>query len=163
MTLCIIRDGDRILLAEKKRGFGVGFWNGYGGKLELGETVEQALVRELQEESGLKLISCEKRGEMEFILADGAVKEVHIFEGIETTGELVETEEMRPQWFDISAIPLQDMWPSDIFWYPFFFRRENFRGRTVFGEHFEVLSQEINPENESIAKMSNSDVNYPLK
>jgi ADP-ribose pyrophosphatase YjhB (NUDIX family) len=40
MTLCIIRDGDSVLLAEKKRGFGMGFWNGYGGKLEPGEASE---------------------------------------------------------------------------------------------------------------------------
>ncbi len=144
MTLCIIRDGDRILLAEKKRGFGVGFWNGYGGKLEPGETIEQALVREVKEESGLTVTTYEKRGEMEFVLSDGSIKEVHIFEGLETSGELIETEEMRPAWFDISSIPLQDMWPSDVFWYPFFLRREYFRGKTIFGDHFEVLSQSIN-------------------
>jgi 8-oxo-dGTP pyrophosphatase MutT (NUDIX family) len=144
MTLCIIRDGDRILLAEKKRGFGVGFWNGYGGKLELGETIEQALVREVEEESGLMLLTFQKRGEMEFILADGAIKEVHIFEGQETKGELIETEEMRPQWFDISAIPLQDMWPSDVFWYPFFLRREYF-------QHFEVLSQSMEEVNDPVS------------
>ncbi len=150
MTLCIIRDRDRILLAEKKRGFGVGFWNGYGGKLEPGETIEQALVREVKEESGLTLLTFQKRGEMEFVLADESIKEVHIFEGKDVRGELVETEEMRPQWFDISAIPLQDMWPSDVFWYPFFLRREYFRGKTVFGEHFEVLSERMEEVNDSV-------------
>src|SRR5690349_19480206 len=120
MTLCIIRDGDRILLAEKKRGFGVGFWNGYGGKLEPGETIEEALAREVKEESGLTLLSYEKRGEMDFVLPDGAVKEVHIFEGQNWEGNLMETEEMRPKWFTIVDIPLKDMWPSDVFWYPFF-------------------------------------------
>ena len=37
-SLVLLRDGNRILLGLKKRGFGVGKWNGFGGKLEKGET-----------------------------------------------------------------------------------------------------------------------------
>ena len=40
----------RILLAMKKRGFGEWKWNGVGGKLEGNETVQEAAVREAQEE-----------------------------------------------------------------------------------------------------------------
>lgn len=143
MTLCIIRDGERILLAEKKRGFGAGFWNGYGGKVEPGETIEQALVREVREESELELVSYEKRGEMQFHLADGAVKEVHIFEGTKWTGIPVETEEMRPEWFEIQSIPMGKMWPSDVFWYPFFLKREPFRGEITFNEAKEVIAHKF--------------------
>lgn len=143
MTLCIIRDGDRILLAEKKRGFGVGFWNGYGGKLEVGETIEEALIREVKEESGLDLLEYEKRGEMDFLLADGAIKEVHIYEGVKWIGDPIETEEMRPEWFLISAIPLDIMWPSDVFWYPFFLKREYFRGQITFDENKQVISKKF--------------------
>jgi 8-oxo-dGTP pyrophosphatase MutT (NUDIX family) len=35
-----------VLLAMKKRGFGAGRWNGVGGKLGEGETIEQAVIRE---------------------------------------------------------------------------------------------------------------------
>ena len=52
-TLNIIVDGDKILLARKKRGFGAGKINSPGGKLEVGETKEQAMVRETQEEVGI--------------------------------------------------------------------------------------------------------------
>ncbi len=143
MTLCIIRDGERILLAEKKRGFGMGFWNGYGGKVEMGEAIEQALVREVREESGLNLRTYEKRGEMEFHLADGAIKEVHIFEGVSWEGEPVETEEMRPEWFPISQIPLDQMWPSDVFWYPFFLKKEYFKGTIIFDENKQVVDVKL--------------------
>ncbi len=74
MTCCTIRDGVRILLAEKKRGFGVGFWDDYGGKPEAGEMNEEALVREVKEESGPEFLDYEKRGEMEFHLADRNIK-----------------------------------------------------------------------------------------
>ena len=39
-----------MLLGMKKRGFGTGKWNGFGGKVEVGETVADAAQRELEEE-----------------------------------------------------------------------------------------------------------------
>ena len=50
VTLCLLVKDDEILLAMKKRGFGKGRWNGVGGKPEQGETIEEALLRETQEE-----------------------------------------------------------------------------------------------------------------
>jgi 8-oxo-dGTP pyrophosphatase MutT (NUDIX family) len=47
-----VTDGE-VLLGMKKRGFGVGKFNGFGGKVESGESVPDAAVRELREESGL--------------------------------------------------------------------------------------------------------------
>ena len=53
-TLVFPIDGhNRILLGCKKRGFGQGKYNGFGGKIEPGETFRQCAVRELYEESGL--------------------------------------------------------------------------------------------------------------
>ena len=42
----------RVLLGMKKRGFGVGKWNGFGGKLHANETMVECAARELHEESG---------------------------------------------------------------------------------------------------------------
>jgi 8-oxo-dGTP diphosphatase/2-hydroxy-dATP diphosphatase len=50
----------RILLGMKKRGFGMGKWNGFGGKVEPAETVEDAALRELEEEAGLKFNAATK-------------------------------------------------------------------------------------------------------
>ncbi|MEK7607017.1 MAG: DNA mismatch repair protein MutT, partial [Patescibacteria group bacterium] len=36
LTLCFIHQSPRILLGMKKRGFGAGRWNGFGGKVEAG-------------------------------------------------------------------------------------------------------------------------------
>ena len=44
---------NEILLGMKKRGFGTGKWNGFGGKIENGESAEQGAIRELEEESSL--------------------------------------------------------------------------------------------------------------
>lgn len=44
-TLVLVMQPQRVLLGMKKRGFGAGLWNGFGGKVQLGETVEQAARR----------------------------------------------------------------------------------------------------------------------
>ena len=43
----------RILLGRKRRGMGYGKWNGFGGKIEAGETMRECAARELFEECGL--------------------------------------------------------------------------------------------------------------
>ncbi|KAF5383264.1 hypothetical protein D9615_005067 [Tricholomella constricta] len=48
----IVQDG-KILLGYKKRGFGMHKFNGFGGKVEAGETSLQAALRELEEEAGI--------------------------------------------------------------------------------------------------------------
>ena len=60
LTLLIIHKGDKVLLGMKKRGFGVGRWNGFGGKVDQGETVENAAKREIFEEAGITANNLEK-------------------------------------------------------------------------------------------------------
>lgn len=45
LTLVLVVQPGRVLLGMKKRGFGVGKWNGFGGKVQLGETIEEAAKR----------------------------------------------------------------------------------------------------------------------
>jgi hypothetical protein len=47
-TLVFVRQPGRVLLGMKKRGFGQGKWNGFGGKVEPNEEVTTAAVRELR-------------------------------------------------------------------------------------------------------------------
>ncbi|MEA3323508.1 MAG: NUDIX domain-containing protein, partial [Patescibacteria group bacterium] len=55
LTLIIVFNENKILLGMKKRGFGVGKWNGFGGKVEKNENIFESVERELLEESGLKI------------------------------------------------------------------------------------------------------------
>ena len=59
LTLVLLREGTKVLLGMKKRGFGVGKWNGFGGKVEAGETVVEAAAREVNEECGLTVETCD--------------------------------------------------------------------------------------------------------
>ncbi len=55
LVMILNREARSILLGMKKRGFGEGKWNGFGGKLEPGERMIQCAQRELEEESGLQV------------------------------------------------------------------------------------------------------------
>ena len=52
-TLMLLKKDGKLLLGLKKRGFGLGKINGIGGKVEEGESVEAAAVRETFEEIGV--------------------------------------------------------------------------------------------------------------
>lgn len=51
----LVRNGDRILLVQRARPPLQGCWGLPGGGVELGETVEEAVVREVREETGLQV------------------------------------------------------------------------------------------------------------
>lgn len=65
-TLCIVYKYPEMLLGMKKRGFGAGKWNGFGGKNKKGENIEKAAKRELEEGSGLVAREMEKVGVINF-------------------------------------------------------------------------------------------------
>ena len=133
-----------VCLAYKKRGLGAGRFNGVGGKLEAGETVEQAAFRETKEEIGVDTKALSKRAELTFLFPakpewDQMVS-VYLCESWD--GEPVESEEMRPQWFTTESIPYSEMWADDIYWLPLVLEEKAVRGTFSFGEGDVVLSKE---------------------
>ena len=148
LTLCIIHQHPKILLGMKKRGHGEGKWNGFGGKVEEGETIEGAAIRETREEAGIEVKKMKKLGILEFIYQDGSGNmEVHIFYVKEFTGSPTESEEMKPKWFHVDEIPYSKMWPDDKYWLPLFLKKKRFKGKFFFDEVNEItdhILSEIN-------------------
>lgn len=133
LTLCLICKDGKILLGLKKRGFGVGRWNGFGGKVEERETIEDAAIRELKEEVGLQPKAIQKLGVLNFsFLEDPKEPEVHIFKVTDYTGEPTESDEMTPTWFSFEDIPYQQMWGGDNEWFPLVINDKTFKGEIVF-------------------------------
>lgn len=119
MTLLFLLKDDKILLAMKKRGFGVGRWNGVGGKLEGSETIEEAAIRECYEEIGVTPHNLEKVAHLNFFFPGEAPSIcTHTFVSRRWTGEPAESEEMAPKWFLHGEIPYGEMWQDDKHWLP---------------------------------------------
>ena len=121
VTLGYLVRGDEVLLAMKKRGFGAGKWNGFGGKLEAGETLEQGLVREAQEELSVTPRSFRKLAVIDFEFPevpaeDGWNQQVHVYLCDTWDGTPKESEEMAPKWFSLAALPYGELWSSDVLW-----------------------------------------------
>lgn len=144
LTLCIIHQHPRVLLGMKKRGFGAGRWNGFGGKVAPGESIEDAARREMREEAGIELDQLNKIGIIEFeFKGNPEILQVHIFKAEHFSGKPTESEEMNPQWFHVDKIPFEEMWPDDKHWFPMFLSGKKFRGKFLFGESDTILSQEL--------------------
>lgn len=54
----------------------------------------------------------------------------------------VETEEMKPEWFAINAIPYESMWKDDIYWLPKVLAGESIRAKCVLDEKGNVVEWE---------------------
>jgi 8-oxo-dGTP diphosphatase len=124
-TLCILtrsEPANQVLLGYKKAGFGKGKYTGFGGKVESGESVESAALRELAEETGIRV-------PIENLLFAGVLtfnftnqpawdQEVHMFRVESWQGEPAESDEMKPEWFNIDALPFDRMWDDGRYWLP---------------------------------------------
>ncbi len=133
-----------IFLGMKKRGFGAGHYNGFGGKIEEGESIEEAAKRELREEASLEATSLEQRGVLRFSFqTDSPDLVVHVFAVTAYEGEPCESEEMRPEWFLFSDIPYDLMWPDDQYWLPLFLEGKHLKGYFRFDEPASATHQAV--------------------
>lgn len=128
----------------KKRGFGAGLWNGIGGKVRKDETPAQAAVRECHEEIGVTPNDLHLVGRLRFFMPNDPQFEhdCHIYTAEKWEGKPVETEEMRPEWFDGANIPYKMMWPADGLWLPHVLANEKFAG-VITASETEVVTHNI--------------------
>ena len=114
--------GYRVLLGEKKKGLGLGKVVGPGGKLEVGETPEQAAVREVREESGLRIreedLILLGRIRYEFPHRESWSQISWVFATRTWHGDIVESDELLLDWIPVDAIPFDRMWDDARFWLP---------------------------------------------
>lgn len=142
VTTVIFIKGSRILLGMKKRGFGANKYNGFGGKVKPGETVYEGAVRECVEESGLKPVKLEKMADIDFGLSYRQL--MHVYVCREWEGEVSESDEMKPVWFDMDKIPYENMWKDDIYWLPLILQNKKIKAKFIFQDDNDTLGTDDN-------------------
>lgn len=103
-----------MLLARRGRGPYTGCWSLPGGKVEPLEPVQQALVREFREETGLQVVAISPAGIAEAIDPNGAWHYVILSYIVEITGGTPtpgdDASEVR--WFDRTELPGLELTPG---------------------------------------------------
>lgn len=148
LLFLIKKDGDTITdvcLAMKKRGFGIGRYNGVGGKVELTESIEGGAIREAKEEIGVDVLVLSLCATLNFTFLDNSAwnQLVHVYLTDSWEGEPSEGEEMNPKWFSVKDIPYTTMWPDDIYWLPSVLEGKLVRGRFTFSEGDTIIENEV--------------------
>ncbi len=123
VSLCLlVNKNDEIVLAMKKRGFGMGKWNGVGGKFnpEKDRDILDTAIRETKEEIGVNIKNLNKVAILNFRFPykEEWDQDVHVFLVKDWEGEIKESDEMAPKWFKKNEIPFNFMWDDDKYWLP---------------------------------------------
>jgi len=147
-TLCLLIRGNppsEVLLGRKKVGFGAGKYTGFGGKVEARETVAMAAVREMGEETGVKVREkdLQPMGRLTFLFpAEPAWSQVvHVFLVETWDGNPVESTEMTPTWFTMDDIPFEQMWQDGVHWLPRILAGERIQASFTFNEDNETIEE----------------------
>lgn len=145
-TLTVFFKDNKILLGEKKRGFAKGTLNGIGGKQDEGETIDEAMIRECQEEIGVTPIDYVLIGKIHFDVwykGERVNMYMHVYTCTKFDGEIIETEEMLPKWYDIDNIPYEKMLADDLLWMPMALEGKQFVGDVKFDKDMKMLSHDF--------------------
>ncbi|EAU82922.2 nudix-type domain-containing protein 1 isoform p22 [Coprinopsis cinerea okayama7 len=136
-----------IVQGMKKRGWGIGKYNGFGGKVEPNESSLDAAKRELHEEAGVTIPptpgSITHAGTLLFLTSSVEwAFHIDIYRVDKFEGEITESDEMKPEWFSINPepsvsnglppIPYDKMWETDRCWLPLLLSNKKFVGRADF-------------------------------
>ncbi|MBQ8975030.1 MAG: 8-oxo-dGTP diphosphatase [Oscillospiraceae bacterium] len=115
-TLCYIERGGKYLMlhrVKKQNDMNKDKWLGIGGKFEPGESPEDCALREVREETGLTLTSCEYRGIVTFVSEEYGTEYMHLFWSDSFTGALTDCDEGELEWLDKKLLLEKDIWQGD--------------------------------------------------
>lgn len=101
-VLCLITDGDRMLLQNRVKKD----WQGFtlpGGHVEPGESFVDAVIREMKEETGLDIKNPRLVGIKQFPIKDGRYV-VLLFKATEYSGTVVSSDEGQMEWVESNRL-----------------------------------------------------------
>lgn len=140
-TLCHIeKDGKYLMLhrIKKENDLNQDKWVGIGGKFEDKESPEECNLREVYEETGLRLLNYRYCGIVTFVSDKWETEYMHIFHSDSYEGEIKECDEGVLEWIDKQELLKLPIWEGDkIFLHlmdnnaPFFSLKLQYEGDTL--------------------------------
>ena len=119
-TLFYLVNNGNVFLGLKQEKLGSGKYNGFGGRVDPGETIEQAALRELSEETDrVKATEYRYAGCITYVFPKSPEwdQHVHIYVATKWEGEPRTTREMKDiQQFPIQNLRFERMWDNDKYW-----------------------------------------------
>lgn len=115
-TLCYIEQGNAYLLlhrVKKQNDENHDKWIGIGGKFEENESPEDCLLREVREETGLRLTRWRYCGLVTFVSDCWEGEYMHLFHADGFEGTLRECDEGELQWVKKSDFSALEQWEGD--------------------------------------------------
>ena len=115
-TLCYVeQDGKYLMLLrnKKKQDENAGKWIGVGGKFEEGESPQDCLLREVQEETGLRLTQYRFRGIVTFVSDQYETEYMHLFTAHGFEGERIPCDEGKLRWVEKDEVLSLPLWEGD--------------------------------------------------
>lgn len=115
-TLCYIERGDEYLMlhrVKKENDINRDKWIGLGGKFEEDESPEECLLREVYEESGLRLTSWRYRGIVTFVNTKCSSEYMHLFTADGFEGTVGPCDEGELEWIKKSELMKLTLWEGD--------------------------------------------------
>ncbi len=98
---------------RKENDENAGKWIGVGGKFENGESPDECLLREVFEETGLKLKEYRLRGIVSFVSDIYETEYMFLYTSGSFEGTLTECSEGRLEWIDKESVPELPLWEGD--------------------------------------------------
>lgn len=99
----LVKDSKVVVIKYKSGNIKEGYYDIPGGKIDKGETPEEAAIREMKEETGIKVKKLKSKGKM-IIEYPKRIFNLTIFFSDECEGELQEFEENTSEWIDIEEL-----------------------------------------------------------
>ena len=141
-TLCYIEHGDGYLMlhrVKKENDINRDKWIGLGGKFEKDESPEECLLREVYEESGLRLTSWRYRGIVTFVNTVCPTEYMHLFTADKFEGEI--------EWIKKSELMKLTLWEGDKIFLRLLDENEPFFSLKLSYDGDELISAKLNGKN----------------
>jgi len=150
-TLCYVKQNGKTLMLYRNKNpqdVHLGKWNGLGGKFQQGESPEECVIREIEEEAGLQIQNPQLKGILtfpKFTPNHDWIVFVYIANRFKSQGSsdrLKECEEGELAWIADDQLTALPLWEGDRIFFPWLKQNRFFSGKFIY-ENGKLKSHEV--------------------